>query len=171
MTTPTTPTDTTAAASTGTGAGGTRRPLVLVGIDGSEESEKALRWAIALAELNGGELKVVTTWHEPTPYGAAAGWGAYLPADWDPRQDAEKAATEVIDKVCGAHRPPWMVVETVQGHPAHVLTTYSTEATVLVVGSRGHGGFAGLLLGSVSAYCAEHASCPVVVVHGDQLPR
>ena len=73
--------------------------------------------------------------------------------------------TRQVDQVFGAHRPQDLRLVVREGYPAHVLIEASKDAALLVVGSRGHGGFVGLLLGSVSANCAERANCPVVVVH------
>jgi len=139
---------------------------VVVGVDGSEASEHALRWALFMADASGSDLEVVAAW-EPFP---AFGWGAgleMLPNNWNPAEDAEKRTTSSIDKVFGANRPAGFQLTVREGNAASVLLEASKGARMLVVGSRGHGGFAGLLLGSVSAACAEHATCPVLVLHGD----
>jgi nucleotide-binding universal stress UspA family protein len=91
----------------------------------------------------------------------------YLPGDYEPANDAEKVVTETVDAVVGATRPDRMRLIVKQGSSAKVLLDESESALMLIVGSRGHGGFVGLLLGSVSAACAEHARCPVLVVHGE----
>jgi nucleotide-binding universal stress UspA family protein len=140
-------------------------PRIVVGVDGSGPSLKALRWAAHFASIFGAQLDVVTTWEYPPSYG----WAAIAP-EWDPAQDMrnvlEDAAREVFDD-----RPPdGMQLIVREGGAAKVLLDVCQGAIMLVVGSRGHGGFAGLLLGSVSANVAEHASCPVFIVHGDQLP-
>jgi nucleotide-binding universal stress UspA family protein len=77
----------------------------------------------------------------------------------------DQIVAETVDEVFGAGRPAGMTVRTVKGNPAAALLAASADAHMVVVGSRGHGGFMGLLLGSVSAKVAEHASCPVLVVH------
>lgn len=147
----------------------TTPPRIVVGIDGSEPSEHALRWALQAARGWHAELRVVMSWLPAVTYGWAGG-GGYIPEPWNPRIDAEKVATDLLDRVCGHSRPKGTELQIVEGHAARVLIEASEGATLLVVGSRGHGGFAGMLLGSVSAHCAEHATCPVVVVHGDTLP-
>jgi nucleotide-binding universal stress UspA family protein len=143
---------------------------IVVGVDGSEPSKQALRWAQFLARTTGVHLEVVNAWQ---PY-AAYGWGVYgmgaVLGDWDAGRDAEKVLVEAVDEVFGAHRPATLQTTVREGHAAKVLLDVSHGARMLVVGSRGHGGFAGLLLGSVSANCAEHATCPVLVVHGETPP-
>jgi nucleotide-binding universal stress UspA family protein len=139
-------------------------PRIVVGVDGSEPSKRALRWAANQAKLTGAELEVVTTWEYPP----TLGWAPPYPSDFDPDADAGKALRETVDAVLGSD--PGVVVHqrVTEGHPAFVLTEAAKGATLLVVGSRGHGAFSGMLLGSVSEYCASHASCPVVVVrHAD----
>jgi nucleotide-binding universal stress UspA family protein len=140
---------------------------VIVGVDGSEPSKQALRWALFIARASGSTLEAVAAWQPYTAYGwAGAGW-ATMPTDWNPAQDAEKALAATIDEVFGAHRPAGLTCTVREGNAAQVLLEASAGARMLVVGSRGHGGFTDLLLGSVSAACTEHASCPVLVLHGD----
>jgi nucleotide-binding universal stress UspA family protein len=134
---------------------------VVVGVDGSEQSHQALRWAAKIADDFDARLDAVAAWQYPVPFGWA------MP-NWDPRTDMEKLLSNAVDTALGAQRPADMRLRVCEGNPAHVLLEESAGALMLVVGSRGHGGFAGLLLGSVSAALAEHASCPVLVVHGDQ---
>jgi len=134
------------------------RPRIVVGVDGSEHSVAALRSAAKLARLTDATIEAVAAWSFPisiTP----------LPIDWSPRDDAESLAGAALDEVFGAVRLSTVSLLVQEGSPARVLIEAAEGADYLVVGSRGHGGFAGLLLGSVSAQCAEHASCPVLVVH------
>jgi nucleotide-binding universal stress UspA family protein len=143
------------------------QPRIVVGVDGSAQSRSALRWASWLAADTGARIEAVTAWQFPV----SAGWGsAAVPMNFNPAQDMHKVLTETVDDAFGADRPVGMQLSVYEGHPARVLLERSAGALMLVVGSRGHGGFAGLLLGSVSAHVAEHAGCPVLVVHGDQLP-
>jgi nucleotide-binding universal stress UspA family protein len=143
---------------------------VVVGVDGSEPSKHALRWAQFIAKASASTLDVVIAWEPYTAFGwMGAGWAA-MPPDWNPGQDAERALTSTIDEFFGAHRPVGLQLTVREGNAAQVLLDTSQGARMLVVGSRGHGGFAGLLLGSVSAACAEHATCPVLVLHGDTPP-
>jgi nucleotide-binding universal stress UspA family protein len=139
---------------------------IVVGVDGSQHAKDALAWASAMAVLTGDTLVVVTAWHLPA---AAGGWAMY-PEGWDPADDARLVASDAIKEVLDAEAAAAATVIVGYGPPAHVLIEESSHARMLVVGSRGLGGFAGLLLGSISGQCAEHAHCPVVVVHGD-VPR
>ena len=140
-------------------------PRVIVGVDGSPQSKQALRWAAQFAATSGARLIAVAAWDYPTTYV----WNAW-PQDWDPARDAQKALEGTVDEVFAAHRPSDLELIVRQGTAAGVLLDECEAAQMLVVGSRGHGGFAGLLLGSVSAKVAEHASCPVLVVHGENPP-
>jgi nucleotide-binding universal stress UspA family protein len=140
-------------------------PRIVVGVDGSEQSKKALRWASHLAASTGAHLEATAAWEFPVSYG----WVA-VPISWNPEQDTEKVLTRTVDEVFGANRPIDMQLSVYKGNAAKVLIDASDGALMIIVGSRGHGGFAGLLLGSVSAAVAEHAHCPVLVVHGDNLP-
>ncbi|ETT26189.1 MULTISPECIES: universal stress protein [Rhodococcus] len=137
---------------------------VVVGVDGSEPSKGALRWARFVARSAGFEVDAVAAWE--IPWAAAEGW----PSDWDPERETSGMLHETVTGVLGSE-PGVSVQELVRrGGAARVLLDESRDAQFLVVGSRGHGGFSGLLLGSVSAACAEHAHCPVLVIHGDTPP-
>jgi nucleotide-binding universal stress UspA family protein len=140
-------------------------PRIVVGIDGSKHSHDALRWAAHLAQVFGAQLEAVSAWEYP----AALGWSA-LPDDWDPAEDMTKVLQESVAEVFGDKPPANLELLVHEGGSAKVLIDASQGARMLVVGSRGHGGFTGLLLGSVSANVAEHASCPVLIIHGDQAP-
>jgi nucleotide-binding universal stress UspA family protein len=138
---------------------------VVVGVDGSPPSQRALRWGAHLAATFGAGLDAVTAWEFPSTYGF--GW---VPSNWDPDQDMTKALAQTVHEVFGDQPPAGWRQLVYQGGAAEVLLGASQGAIMLVVGSRGHGGFAGLLLGSVSSNVAEHSSCPVLVIHGDQPP-
>jgi nucleotide-binding universal stress UspA family protein len=133
------------------------RPLVVVGVDGSPESVKAIAWAAEQARATGGSLELAIVWARPTSYGLPLVVGGYNP---------EQEAQDVVDKAAsGIDLPPARLHKSViNGAAPTVLVDRSKHADLLVVGSRGHGGFAELLLGSVSDHCVHHASCPVVVV-------
>lgn len=135
---------------------------VVVGVDGSEQSKQALRWATRIAGPAGARIEVVAAWDFPAAYG----WGAPT-SGWSPAEDTQKELTSTVDDVFGAQRPAGLELVVRQGGAAKVLLEQAQDALMLIVGSRGHGGFTGLLLGAVSANVAEHASCPVLVVHGE----
>jgi nucleotide-binding universal stress UspA family protein len=133
---------------------------IVVGVDGSGPSVDALRWAATEARLRGDALEVITAWEWPLSFGWAPPW----PADFNPEKEAGAALAEVISKELGEGSGLEVRQKVVEGHPAAALVEASKEADLLVVGSRGHGAFTGMLLGSVSEHCAAHAGCPVVVV-------
>jgi len=134
---------------------------IVVGVDASEESMAALRWAARYAASIGADLDVVHAWHALDEHA----WLQSLPPPADPTDIARKALANVVDEVVtpGSLRVQTSVLE---GHAAQVLVNASNGADMLVVGNRGFGGFDGLLLGSVSGHCATHASCSVVIIRG-----
>jgi nucleotide-binding universal stress UspA family protein len=135
---------------------------IVVGVDGSAPSKAALRWAARIATATGAIIEAIIVWEFPQTY-----WGPVTLGDWRPDLDAGKVLQQTLDEVFGAQLPPGLQTMVAQGPTRDVLLSASDGAEMLVVGSRGHGGFVGLLLGSVSAACAEHAHCPVLVAHGD----
>ncbi len=137
-----------------------RRSRIVVGIDGSEHSKMALAWAARQASATGAPLTVVTTWEFPNSYGYPVPW----PENVDFAADAKAVLDETVAAVLGATPAIELIREVVRGHPAPVLEEASRTAALLVVGSRGHGQFAGMLLGSVSEYLATHAHCPLVII-------
>jgi nucleotide-binding universal stress UspA family protein len=137
---------------------------IVVGVDGSESSARALKWAAEQAQLTGAVLEVVTTWEWPTSYG----WGVVIPEGWSPTDDAQKVFDQAVGPVAEAHPGVTIRPMIVEGHPAPVLVEESEGADLLVVGSRGHGEFAGMLLGSVSEHCVTNAHCPVLVFRDGQ---
>jgi nucleotide-binding universal stress UspA family protein len=140
-------------------------PGIVVGIDGSEGSARALEWAAAEARLRGAPLMLVHAWLPPASLYGGMGWtGSSGEVVGDFRDLAEKE----LDDVCRKHVAALDGLEVerslVEDVPAFALLQAAIGADLLVVGTRGHGGFAGLLLGSVSQQCAHHAPCPVVIV-------
>jgi nucleotide-binding universal stress UspA family protein len=140
---------------------------IVVGVDGSDASRDALAWAARQAKLTGASLQVIMTWHVPT---AAYGAPIPLPTDYDFIADSDHELAKVIHDVIGEHPGLEVAPEVLEGHPATRLIEASEGADLLVVGSRGHGAFTGMLLGSVSEHCVSHASCPVVVVRHSPHP-
>lgn len=144
----------------------TAEPLILVGVDGSPASLRALSWAMRQAVLTGAVLEIVATWEWPSSYGSA-GWGGVMPSDYDPEGDTRQMVEEIATSLQVAYPIVDVRTKVVEGHPAPVLTELSRQADLLVLGNRGHGAFAGMLVGSVSDHCVAHARCPVVVVHDE----
>lgn len=132
---------------------------IVVGHDGSASSLAALLWAARQAALTGSTLEIVMTWEWPSSYG----WAVPVPDDFDPESDIEKALDGVVAHVSAAHPGLPVNPRVVSGHPAPVLVEASKGAELLVVGSRGHGEFVGMLIGSVSEYCVANAHSPVLV--------
>jgi nucleotide-binding universal stress UspA family protein len=136
-----------------------RHGRIVVGIDGSEESVTALRRGIRIANALNASVEAVATWKVPSSY-ASTGESEYSPLD-----DANAILSGAVKSVFGTTNPQWFSTATFEGNAADLLIEQSRGAEMLVVGSRGHGGLAGVLLGSVSAMCAEHAHCPVLIIH------
>jgi nucleotide-binding universal stress UspA family protein len=150
--------------------------VIVVGVDGSAGSDVALRWAVAEARLRGSSLRIVHVYHLPhgpyTEVGVGAAAGMVVPASYTDderlRRTIEEQARRVIDDALAraGEAAAGLDVErvAVEGPPAQTLIESARGADLLVVGSRGRGGFLGLLLGSVSQQCAHHPPCPVVIL-------
>lgn len=148
-----------------------KRPRIVVGTDGSPAAQPAVIWAIHEAVLRDADLDVVVAWQYP--YEWAEGFNDRWADDCKAfAADANKAASDAVDTALDRRpRPPWIRTCAIQGSAAQALLEFSEGAALLVVGSRGRGGFADLLLGSVSTACVHHARCPVTVVpHTATLP-
>ena len=142
---------------TGVGTAAAPGGRIVVGVDGSSASALALGYAVSEARLRRATLDVVLAWQ--------------IPAMWDSvpvptSLDLEATGVRCLQNALSAVPADDIVVrqQVIQGHPATVLLDAATTADLLVVGSRGHGGFVGSLIGSVSHRCVAHATCPVVVV-------
>jgi nucleotide-binding universal stress UspA family protein len=133
---------------------------IVVGTDGSPSSMAAVEWAANQAEHTGATLEVLMTWEWPVSFG----WSLPIPSDYDPGRDSEKLLRSLLEPVEKAHPGISIQPTVIEGHPAPLLVKASHGADLLVVGSRGHGEFAGMLLGSVSEHCVTNAHCPVVVL-------
>ena len=137
--------------------------MIVVGIDHSDGAKAALRFALEEARLRGVKLRAVHAWK--FDYLEAPGLMRTLPpGEYETLHSAAEAALDATFKEVGNAEGVEVERRVVQGAPAGVLVEESRGADLLVVGSRGLGGFAQLLLGSVSQQCAHHAKCPVVVV-------
>ncbi|GGV35199.1 universal stress protein [Kitasatospora herbaricolor] len=133
----------------------------VVGVDGSPSSEQALRWAVTQARLTGDPVDAVICWTSPTVYERAP-----TSVDRELGHAAGKVLDQVVARTFGGVRPEEVRTTALPGNAAEVLVARSRGADLLVVGSRGRGGFGAALLGSVSQYCAQYAPCPVVVLRG-----
>jgi nucleotide-binding universal stress UspA family protein len=137
---------------------------IVVGVDGSAGSRTALRWAMNQAQLTDAMVEAVGGWQDPAVYGFAYGWSPAVFEDVSIAEITEKIVAEAVADETAGRAPVQILTRVLHGHPAQVLLDAASGAQLLVVGSRGHGTFAGMLLGSVSQHCVQHASCPVVVV-------
>jgi len=146
-------------------------PGIVVGIDGSAHSRGVLEWAMREAGVRREPLTVFTV--QPAVKNA---WGGSLlfPGDEELRAKAWEAAREAAEKISarlGPAGPPSFTVRAAIGAPAALLIAASRDADLLVVGSRGAGGFVRLMMGSVSSQVAHHAVCPIVVVPDGRTAR
>src|SRR5262245_15569003 len=145
-------------------APGPRMNEFVVGLDGSDESRMALRWAAAVAGAAGVPVRAVPAWAPPRTGVLPIGPVPAPPEEMDER--TQQAITTIAEETLGSAEAVTTTV--LRGAPAAALLQTVTPDSVLVLGSRGLGGFTGLLLGSVSQECVEYASCPVVVVRNDR---
>jgi nucleotide-binding universal stress UspA family protein len=138
---------------------GTSSPfVVVVGVDGSAESQAALDWGMQEAQLRNGEVIVVASWQ--IPYVSDAGGMAWDYASFE--RDAQRILDDELRRVADSGIP--VTGRLVEGNAAAALLDSSRDANLLVVGSRGLGGFTGMLLGSVSSQLAHHAKCPLLII-------
>ena len=160
------------------------RNKIVVGIDGSSESVNALRYASGLASAMGHDLVAFASWlprivlKDYTPEWApeqdahgtlvrAIEQDAHDTLDWAIEQDAHETLDKSIEQAFGANIPENLKREVVMGAAASNLLKASKDAAMVVLGTRGRGGFKGLVMGSVSSSLAAHASCPVLIHHGE----
>ena len=139
-------------------------PGITVGVDGSDHSLRALDWALREAQIRNAPLTVITV--NPA---VVSHWGAVsYPEGREEQEQARQEVQAAVDKALAglAGTPPQITVKVTPGSPAPELLEAAQDADMVVVGSRGSGGFARLMLGSVSTQVVHHATCPVVVVPG-----
>ena len=147
---------------------------IVVGVDGSPEAKRALRWALIEASLRRTSVHAVSVWHVPVEVAPTIGpilpVPVYEPAQADREEDLRRRTKEQLDAIVAEVKREVpeadgvrVEEQVVAGHAAEMLVEAAADAELLVVGSRGRGGFTGLLLGSVSQACAHHARCPVVI--------
>lgn len=134
---------------------------IVVGVDGSESAGRALTLALDEGRLRDWEVEVVHAWSYPV-----LAYSTYAPTPELIEADIEAAGAEVLTRALAAADTSGVRVtrRLILGGSAPALLEAAASADLLVVGTRGHGGFAGLLLGSTSQHCAHHPPCPVVIV-------
>lgn len=138
---------------------------IVVGIDGSQNARHALDWAMAEAAAHNADLTVITV--HPVAASYWSGQPVDYPGDDQQVEHIRKSAQDAVNKASdslGDRQPKSVKVVAVNGLPTKTLMDASESADLLVVGSRGGGGFSSLFLGSVSNQLVHHAKCPVVVV-------
>ena len=135
------------------------QPRIVVGVDGSDSAQAALRWAVRQAKLAGGRVEAVIAWHYPAAYG-------WEPAgiDNDFAGDAHQVLAEALTAVSAAEPGVPVFPLVTEGYPADVLLDAAKGADLLVLGHRGRGAVTSALIGSVSLHCVLHAHCPVLVL-------
>jgi nucleotide-binding universal stress UspA family protein len=134
-------------------------PRIVVGIDGSESAQAALRWAVRQAKLTGGRVEAIIAWHYPAADGVEP-TGSYE----DFEADARQVLAEALRAVTGPEPDVPVLSLVTEGYPGDVLLRAAKGAELLVLGRRGRGRLASALLGSVSLHCVRHAHGPVLVL-------
>ena len=142
---------------------------LVVGVDSSHGSRAALGWALAQARLTGAAVAAVAAWQQPATYEYSYGSLPFpSPGDSIATITGKVLAETVADVVGTGDQPVDVRIKVGHGPAAQVLLKAAVGAELLVVGSRGHGAFAGMLLESVSQHCTQHAPCPVIVIPDDK---
>ena len=139
---------------------------IVAGIDGSAASLRALEWAARQAEFTGAAQEVVAAWEWPESFG----WSA-IPSEYNPEQDAQQMLEPLVAALRAAHTQIAISMRLSRAIPRLFSFASRRERELLVVGSRGHGEFVGMLIGSTSQHCVTNAACPVVVFREDSLPQ
>ncbi|MEU8511060.1 universal stress protein [Kitasatospora sp. NPDC048722] len=139
---------------------GSRQRRIVVGVDGSPASVDALRWAVRQARMQEAVVEALTVWQHPV----ATGWTVPVTAYEQLPGIARKILDDSVREAVVDGGPVEVLTRVQEGGAAQCLLDAARGAELLVVGSRGHGGFTGALLGSVSQHCVQHAPCPVVVI-------
>lgn len=132
-------------------------PVIVVGVDGSPSSQRAVRWAAQQAKLTGATLRAVSSWRWPN-------YITIVPPGVDLASDTRRTLDEVLEVALAGSEDVSVTRHVIEGPPGPALLTQAQDASLLVVGAQGRAAFPGMLLGSVSEYCVRHGSCPVVVV-------
>jgi nucleotide-binding universal stress UspA family protein len=137
---------------------------IIVGVDGSDSSVSALRWACGQARLTESSIDAIGAWAWPMSFGAAIP----IPDDYDPAADALTMLSAIIEPLAAEFPSVAIRPVVVEGHATEVLVEASRHADLVVVGNRGHGEFSGMLIGSVSQHCAAYAHSPVLIYRAEE---
>ena len=132
-------------------------PVIVVGVDGSPSSQRAVRWAAQQAKLTGATLRAVSSWRWPN-------YITIVPPGVDLASDTRRTLDEVLEEALTGSEDVSVTRHVIEGPPGPALLTQAQDAALLVVGAQGRAAFPGMLLGSVAEYCVRQGSCPVVVV-------
>jgi nucleotide-binding universal stress UspA family protein len=132
-------------------------PVIVVGVDGSDGSRDALRWAAEQAGLTGASIRAVASWRWPN-------YVSRVPPGVDMQTETVSVLHEMLEPLRAQHPALEITEHVIQGPAGPALLTQSEGASLLVVGARGRAAFPGMLLGSVAEYCVRNGPCPVVVV-------
>jgi nucleotide-binding universal stress UspA family protein len=132
-------------------------PVIVVGVDGSPSSQRAVRWAAQQAKLTGATLRAVSSWRWPN-------YITRIPPGVDLASDTRRTLDEVLEEALTGSEDLTITRHVIEGPPGPALLTQAQDASLLVVGAQGRAAFPGMLLGSVAEYCVRQGSCPVVVV-------
>lgn len=135
----------------------TTTPVIVVGVDGSDSSVRAVRWAAQQAAVTGASLRAVASWRWPN-------YVTRMPPGVDLSAETTRTLHDVLAAALVDHPHLTVTEHVVEGPAGPALLTQARDATLLVVGARGRAAFPGLLLGSVAEYCVRNGPCPVVVV-------
>jgi nucleotide-binding universal stress UspA family protein len=135
----------------------TSLPVIVVGVDGSPSSQRAVRWASQQAKLTGSTMRAVSSWRWPN-------YITIVPPGVDLASDTRRTLDEVLEVALAGSEDLSVTRHVIEGPPGPALLTQAQDASLLVVGAQGRAAFPGMLLGSVAEYCVRHGSCPVVVV-------
>ncbi len=146
---------------------GEARQVVVAGVDGSAESIAALDWAVRHGRATGATVRAVHAWHYPTAAGVPPVGVTPGPVEAEVEQRLRDDLEKAVDKVCPEQSDARPEIRLHYGHAADALIEESREASLLVVGHRGHRAITGMLLGSVAFQCISSAACPVVVVRSN----
>jgi nucleotide-binding universal stress UspA family protein len=143
---------------------GDRDHRIVVGVDGSQASKDALAWAARQAQLTGASVEAIIAWHYPVVIGGMPYAPLAVLEESDFGRFAATSLSNAISAAVGKDAPVKISSTVRQGNAAQVLLDAADGADLLVLGSRGHGGFTQALLGSVSQHCVHHSPCPVVII-------